>query len=486
MTRSLTIVMPTAELSPFSKSGGLGDVANALPRHLAELGHNVIVVTPFYSFIRQQDVKREPVGEVKLTVGAATYEIHFTVTHLTEDLPVYFVECDDLFNRQRQYGEPDDNLRFLVFNKAALVLVGLLNLKPHIIHCQDWHTGLIPNLMKTEFVRDPHFAQTATLFTIHNLPFQMQGDWWVVPEDMRDDGKGEIPTDPQLIRWVNFTRRAIRHADVINAVSIRYAEEILTPEFGQGMDKLLLKRKADVYGIINGIDYTVYNPKFDPFLWEHYDWNSLNKKRKNKAELQKLVKLERRPDIPVIGMVHRLTEQKGFDLIMEAMPWLLKMPLQLVVVGTGFKGYVDYFRKMAKKYPTKIGLFTPFTDQMASRVYAGSDMFLMPSRYEPCGISQLISMRYGSIPIVHETGGLMETITNFNPKRETGTGFTFSSYMKEDLLMAIVRALETYKYNKTWEHLVWRAMQTSFSWKLPAKKYLALYRRAMKKKTGVV
>lgn len=481
MTRSLTIVMATAEISPFSKTGGLGDVANALPRHLTELGHHVTVVTPLYGFIRQQPVNLEPVGTTAIVVGGRSYPIRFYRTWLNDKLPVIFVEQEDLFNRDRHYGEPDDNIRFYVFDRAVLEAIKTLDLKPQIIHCHDWHTGLIPNLLAKGEGQDPHFSRAATVFTIHNLAFQMQGDWWSVPEEMRDHGKGPIPDDPQLIRFVNFAKRGIRYANIINTVSIRYAQEILTPEFGQGLDRFLLRRKDDVYGIVNGIDYTTFNPKFDQNIWEHYDWDTLRKKRRNKNELQKMVGLERKPEIALIGMDQRLTEQKGFDLIMQIMPWFLKMPAQLIVLGEGFREYIDFFKKLSHKHPGKISIQTPFSEPMASKLYAGSDMFLMPSRYEPCGISQMKSMRYGSIPIAHETGGLLDTISNFNPKTQTGTGFTFTSYTKEDLLMALVRALETFRYKDVWEHLVWRAMKTSFSWELPAKKYLALYRRAMKK-----
>jgi len=238
----------------------------------------------------------------------------------------------------------------------------------------------------------------------------------------------------------------------------------------------------DLYGIINGIDYTIYNPAYDKKIKYPYDWNSLRRKKKNKLLLQKKVGLEENPDTPLIGLVNRLTEQKGFNLIMENIDILMRLPLQMVIVGSGYREYVLFFRKMARKYPKKIGIYTPFTEEMASKVYAGSDMFLMPSRFEPCGLSQLISLRYGSIPIVHETGGLSDTITNFSPKTRKGNGFVFRQFNGADFLVALTRALENYKYSQTWEHLTWRAMQQTYSWVLPAKKYVRLFSIAIKNK----
>ncbi len=393
--------------------------------------------------------------------------------------------CNEEFfsGHSKLYGYPNDNLRFLFFNKATLHFLSITDLAPDIIHCHDWQAGALPNLINQNPDQYPGLKKTATVFTVHNLAFQMGGtNWWDIPEEKRDDGKNDFPELEKKLQRANFVKRAVKHADVINTVSERYAQEILTPEFGQGLDKLLLKRKDDVYGIINGIDYSVSNPLFDENIEVNYDWNSLYKKKKNKLVLQKLTGLEQDENIPLIGMTHRLTEQKGFDLIREIMWILVKLPLQLVIVGSGEKEYLNFFRQTAKKHPKRIGVWSPFTHDMESKIYAGSDMFLMPSHYEPCGISQMKSLRYGSIPIVHKTGGLSDTIENFNPKTRRGNGFVFTAYTKEDLLIAITRAIETYQYPEIWTHLIWEAMQLSYSWKLPAKKYVDLYKIAMKKK----
>lgn len=477
MKRRLTIVSLAAELAPFAKSGGLGDVAIALPKHLLRLGHDVRVMLPLYSFIRaRHDPAITSVAKDTIHLGYKTFPVEYFTTTF-EGLPVFFIWNEQFFGHSRMYSYPDDNLRFFFFDLAAIRLIELLDLKPDIIHCQDWHTGLVPNLLRLDHEQDERFRRAATVFTIHNLPFQMGTAWWTIPPDEQDDGKGLPTTSLRALNRLNFTKRGIRFADVINTVSERYAQEILTPEFGQGLDGLLRRRKDDVYGIINGIDYAVFNPAYDASIWQRYDVNSLDGKHRNKRKLQQLVGLDVRPDTPLIGMVHRLTEQKGFNLILEVMPTLLKLPLQLIVAGPGEKDYSAFFRKIAKRHPKRVGYTADF--DMASKVYAGSDMFLMPSRYEPCGISQLISLRYGSVPIVHQTGGLSDTVTNFNPRLSKGNGFVFPAYTREDLLVAIVRALETYRYPHVWRSLMRNAMRESYSWELPTRKYVQLYRRAI-------
>lgn len=484
--KSLRIFTIISEVAPYSKSGGLGDVGAALPKHVARNGHVVSTITPYYGFMKQQDIPLEEAGEDTVSFDGETYVIKFMRSSLRDRYDIYFAMNEELFGhyQMHMYGHENDALRFYVFSIAALKLIERLNAKPDIIHCHEWQAGMVPNLLRSDEHFRGIFRDTASVFTIHNLIYQMQGNWWSVPHDKIDDGK-ELPTTARQVRWLNFDRRGITYADAINTVSVRHAQEILTPEYGQGLDRVLTKREKDVYGIVNGIDYTVFNPQFDKLIWHRYDWNSLDKKHKNKAELQKLVGLDQEPDVPLIGLVHRLTEHKGFNLITKILPVLMRMNLQMVVLGTGDRDYINAFKKAAKQHPNRIGVYTPRigsddNNDLASKIYAGSDMFLMPSRFEPCGISQLISLRYGSIPIVHETGGLVDTITDFNPRTEIGTGFVFSKFEPEDLLVAIVRALETYNYPKVWEHLTWQAMQESYSWDIPAQKYVELYKRALK------
>lgn len=476
---SLNVVTIAAEVAPFSKSGGLGDVTRSLPKALNGFGHNVVTITPFYRSTSEQLFPRQEMGGARIVVHGKPYRFHFLLAHVNAQMPIIFTHCEELFFRSEMYGHHDDNLRYYLFTLASFEVLRQLKFRPDVIHCHDWHTGLFPNLLVKKYARETQFKSSATLFTIHNLLHQLQGDWWTVPQKKRDRGHGLPPTDPKKLQHVNFTRRGIMFADVINTVSERYAREILTPEFGQGLDGKLRQREKDVYGIINGIDYAVYNPFYDRHLWHQYDWNALDKKRKNKYRLQTMLGLEPNTDIPLLGVVHRLTEFKGFHLLQQLLPVLMKLPLQIAIVGSGEQSMLREFRRWAKKHPRRLSIISPFTEEIGSRVYAGSDMFLMPSRFEPCGISQLISLRYGSVPIVHETGGLSDTIQNYNPKTGRGNGFTFSTYEPENFLVAIVRALETYRYPRVWEHLTWQGMRASFSWELPARKYVQLYRRAM-------
>lgn len=479
----LKIAIASAEVSPFSKSGGLADVAHALPKHLHLLGHQVIVVTPYYKFIDLQNLNKELVGQAEIGWGEKNFLVKFLRSSLgpASPVPVYFVWQEELFStRNRIYPYPDDNLRFAVFGRAVFHLCQHLGFFPDILHSHDWATAIMPNYLRTEWANDERWKRTATVFTIHNLLYQMQGMWFEVPHQNRDDGCGGVPTDPVRLRYVNFALRGIKNADAISTVSERYAEEILTKKFGEGLDGALRRRRDRVFGIINGIDYSIFNPSLDQYLSIRYDWNSLNRKIDNKLALQKEFGLPQEEHTPLVGMVHRLTEQKGFSLIMEILPVLLRQRVQLIVVGHGDKDYLKFFREVAKKNPHQVAVHLEFSEAVGSKVYAGSDMFLMPSRYEPCGISQLISLRYGSIPIVHSTGGLADTIVNFDPRSGVGTGFVFYDYNGSDLLAALIRAIETYKYPKVWEHLTWQAMKKSFSWELPARQYVEVYKKAIK------
>lgn len=490
MKKKLKIVIVASEVFPFSKTGGLADVTGSLPKNFAEMGHEVIILTPFYEKIidsKKNNLKRlekdffVPIGKkhkakISLWQGA-----------LEKNLPVYFIGNKKYFSRRENlYGSTHENSRFALFDFAVLEVLKKINFQPDIIHCHDWHTGLLPFLLKkhSAYADDPFYGKTAAVFTIHNLTFQMGGNWWDISPEKRDAGDSDLPPiHSKALEKINFAKRAILFSDALNTVSEKYAEELLTPEQGQGLEKYLARRSKDFFGIINGIDYSVFNPKLDKNLDINYDWDTLRRKKRNKLALQKKLGLEENAEIPLVGLASRLAEQKGYDLVMENLAILLQLSLQIVIIASGGrdgKEYADVFKKIAQKYPKKFAFITPFTDEEASKVYAGSDMLLMPSRFEPCGLSPLISLRYGSIPIVHETGGLAETITDFDPKTDRGNGFVFKSYTKEDFLVALTRAIENFKYEKVWEHLVWRSMKQSFSWEIPAEKYLALFRLALR------
>lgn len=484
--KKLQIVHVASEVEPFSKTGGLADVASSLPKAIKQLGHKVVVVTPFYSEITsKKDLKLVAENiELELSEGVKI-KVGFWQGELAKGLPIYFVENNKYFGRRKNlYGSGHENARFFLFDLATLKLLKIIKFQPDVIHCHDWHTGLIPCFIKRRFKKDEFFARTATLFTIHNLLFQFGHNWWKVKGNLRDDGNSRLPKfkhSPKLER-VNFAKRAIINADLINTVSEQYAQEILTKDFGQDLHRILQNRKDRLFGIVNGIDYKDYNPKTDPGLYCNYDENSLNKKLENKKHLQKYFNLPPNPDIPVLGMVTRIAEQKGFDLVMQIIEDVLKLDIQFVIMGSGEKTYESFFKKLQKKYPKKVGIHLEFDPQKATSVYAGSDMFLMPSRFEPCGLGQLISLRYGSAPIVRAVGGLADTITDFNPKTKKGNGFVFHRYNANALLITIVRAVEDYKFPEAWNELVKKGMQQSSSWVIPAKKYLTLYRKAIKQR----
>ncbi|MBP9802451.1 glycogen synthase [Patescibacteria group bacterium] len=486
--KKLKIVSISSELDPFVKTGGLGDVARALPKSLARLGHEVIVIIPYHS--KAIDSKKykftELYKDVSLRVDKNnSIKVSYFRGELLPNLPVYFVKCDKYFGKKKNiYGSSRDNARFYLFSVAALKLISLLKFKADIIHCHDWHTGLIPYLKKTRFKDSQTLSKAATVFTIHNLTFQLGSNWWDVPVKFRDKGKVALPDFGSAeLAYINFAKRGIMYADVINTVSETYAKEILKKSFGQDLHRILVNRRHKLFGVVNGIDYYQYNPKTDKGLIKNYTVETIHRKLVNKRFLQKLYHLPSSDNTPLICLTSRLVEQKGFDLIIDVLPMLLLQDVQVIILGSGDKKYVQSLNKLAKKYSDKL-VVIPSHKEVLKRetlVYAGSDFFLLPSRFEPCGINQLISFRYGCVPIVRATGGLSDTVINFDPKTDKktkGNGFNFKNYKTAELLVALTRALETYHHRQVWKDLIRRGMSASFSWDLPARKYLELYKKA--------
>lgn len=489
MKQSLNIASVSSEVDPFAKSGGLADVARALPKALKRLGHNVIIIAPLHGVTMRGNFNLKQIKkEVPIKIDrSATVKADFWEGELPSGIPIYFIDHGRFFSFHKKiYGSKTENLRFYFFNLAVFELLQFLNFKPDIIQCHEWHTGLIPYLHKTRFAEHPFFNETATVFTIHNLAFQMGKNWWEVPAHKKDDGHSKLPLFKEKgeIENINLAKRGIISADVINTVSEQYAEEIMTKKFGQALHIILQNREDRLYGIVNGIDYKDYNPATDPGIYKNYDFNSLHLKTKNKLFLQKMFNLPEDPKVPLIGVVSRITEQKGFDLIMDIIDPLMRLDLQIVVMGGGDRKYESFFKKYVKKHPKKLAAHLKFDRIHATKVYAGSDMFLLPSRFEPCGLGQMISLRYGSIPIVRSTGGLADTITDYNARTRKGNGFVFKTYDSRDMLVAITRAIENHKHREEWIELIKKGMQLSFSWKVPAKKYVLLFRKAIKNKNA--
>ncbi len=484
--KPLKIVSIASEVAPYSKTGGLADVARSLPKALSRLGHEVVVITPLYEKL----INKKKFGLEKIFDNVPVYlnskeavTVSFWKGFLMNDLPIYFIENKKYFSKKRSlYGSTHENARFLVFDVSALKLISLLKYPADIVHCHDWHTGLIPFYLKTDFRYSKTLSGAKTIFTIHNLVFQLGHNWWDIPANKKDYGKGRIPhlANPD-IEHVNFAKRAIMAADAINTVSEQYREEIMTRHFGQDLHRILRNRKDRLFGIVNGIDYLAYNPRNDPGLYKKYSLKNFQLKRENKHYLQKKLGLAVNPQIPLICTTSRLTFQKGFELIVKLLEVFARMDLQLIIMGDGDKQYIAPCKKFQKLHPKKI-VCLPFDQKIETLLYAGSDMFLLPSHHEPCGINQLIAMRYGSIPIVRKVGGLHDTVENYQPTRSRGNGFTFQYFDTYGLYGALVRALETYKDREEWNSLILRAMEKSHSWEIPAKKYIQLYRQVMKNK----
>jgi len=485
MSKKLKIVSVSSEIAPFSKTGGLADVARSLPKALNRLGHDIITITPLYGQMinkREHNLKMVYENVNVILNSKESVKVNYWKGYLMEDLPVYFVEIKKYFSKRKAlYGSSHENARFLIFNVATLKLISLLKFEADIVHCHDWQTGLIPYYLKTDFRYSKTLSRAKTIFTIHNLVFQFGKNWWDTPLKKKDYGKSKIPhiSNPD-IEYLNFAKRAILSADIINTVSEQYRDEILTKKFGQDLHRILKHREERVFGIVNGIDYNAYSPASDRGLFKNYNFSKIHRKKLNKEFLQKKVGFPVDVNIPLVCATSRVTFQKGFQLIANLMESIVRLDVQFIILGDGDRGYISTLKKYNKKYPKKI-IWIPFSGNknIETLIYAASDMFLLPSHHEPCGINQLIAMRYGCIPIVRKVGGLHNTVVNFDPTKNNGTGFVFKSFNEFSFYGAIIRALETYKYKHNWRNLVSRAMKNSSSWEIPANKYVALFRKAI-------
>jgi starch synthase len=477
----LKILLLAAEVVPSAKTGGLADVAGALPKALKELGHDVRVVMPRYGFIdREKYGLKDNLSNLAVPMNGQTEQASILEGKIGETVQVYFVENSKYYEREGIYMYHDDADRFIFFCRAAMEMLKALNWIPDVLHCNDWHTAIIPNWLQTIYRDDPFFKRTISVYTIHNLAYQGVFGRRVLEIAGIENYQSLLPPELAPDNQINMMSRGIFFADVINTVSETYAQEILTPEYGEGFDWLLRQRRDHLHGILNGIDYEVNNPATDSHIYQHYDLHNPKPKLENKLDLQREAGLRPEAHTPLIGMISRLSDQKGFDLIghvIEAM--MANLNFQFILLGTGSENYHRLFSDIKQRYPDRAAVYLTFNSALAQKIYGGSDMFLMPSRFEPCGLGQLLALRYGSIPIVRETGGLKDTVSNFDPLTQNGNGFTFEKYDALAMYTAIVRAVETYQYEDVWHILVQRAMSADFSWKSSAAKYVELYRKAL-------
>ncbi len=476
---SLKILFVAAECAPFYKVGGLADVVGSLPQALQALGHEVRVIIPRYRSIAapQYAVKRVdrfidvPAGDVART----TEVVESTFT----GVPTYFVWDERFFGRDKVYGQPDELMAYAFFSNAVIEFLRASDWTPDVLHAHDWHTGAALMYLATRGRREAQLKSIASLLTIHNLFWQGAGGNAL----LRFAGFKQNP--PRIIGEapgsVNWLARGIACADAINTVSPTYARQILTREFGEGLSELLHARRDQLSGVLNGLDLREWNPQTDPLLAARFAADTVKKRAANKHAVQAALNLKRQPRTLLIGMVTRLFEQKGLDILMEAAEQLLQRDVQLAVLGSGDEKYHAALQALAAQYPGRVGIDHAFNEPLARKIYGGCDVFLMPSHFEPCGLGQMIAMHYGAVPVVRATGGLADTVIDADRSAKRGTGFTFTAYTAKALIGALDRAAAAYTDPDRWQAIQRRGMAADFSWNASAQQYVELYRRALER-----
>ncbi|MCE7741885.1 MAG: glycogen synthase [Candidatus Heimdallarchaeota archaeon] len=485
----MNIVFISAEVVPFSKTGGLGDVSAAFPKAMKELGHNIVIFTPLYKKINLEAhniklVKKDlvaPVGD-----GLEVFELYEST--LPDSLvQVYFIKNKYLFREgiyvDEETGEDyaDSAMRFFSFSQSVFTSLELLDFAPDIIHANDWHTGLVPFLLKTQYVEKPLFSKTKSVYTIHNIGYQ-----GIYPlEKLADANIPEIYYTDDFLGFndqINFMKAAVVYTDILTTVSSKYAEEIQTKKYGFGLEKFIETRKDDLYGIVHGIDLTIWNPKVDPLIVKNYDVHKLKGKAECKSYLQDKLNLDV-SDKPILGIITRIASQKGLNMIMKKFDAIMDLKVQFILLGTGDPKLEKRFKSKEKKYPEDCSINIEFDNRLAHQIEAASDFFLMPSIYEPCGLNQMYSMAYGTIPIVRNTGGLSDTVTDYVDDQANGNGFVFENAKADEFFEAVELAVSLYHNDQpSFIKLQKRVMNIDFSWNNAAKKWQKVYEQALKKR----
>lgn len=476
------ICFVSSEVAPFAKTGGLADVVGALPAYLGSQGHDVRVFMPLYSAIDSTQFDFTPVDflrDLSLQLGSHHFDFSVFVTKLPDsEVDLYCINCPALYHRPGVYtGEWDEHLRFALLSMATIECCQRMGWGPDVFHCNDWHTALVPLYLKTLYKWDQLFSRSRTVLTIHNIAYQ-----GMFPADVI----GNLELSPYRHLFfqedleagaVNFLKTGLLYADVITTVSRTYAQEIQTDAFGMGLQGLLRQRSASVLGIVNGVDYSLWNPASDPHLPRNYSIEDVAEgKAENQRHLLTEMGLSYHPRVPVLGVVSRLTAQKGFDLMFEPLPEALRyLDLRVVILGTGEARYQDHFHWLQSAFPQKVSYYRGYSEKLAHLIEAGSDIFLMPSRFEPCGLNQMYSLRYGTVPIVRKTGGLADTVQLFDPGSGRGTGFVFEHFDSTGFAWALKTALTTYRSEEQWATVRRNGMQQDFSWQKQGAVYEQLY-----------
>jgi starch synthase len=484
--KSLKVLFVCAEVAPFSSVGGLSQVAHALSRELKKQGVDIRIFTPKYSMV---DPNKYPtkmiIPDLKVPCGDDQF-INCKVESYQPsktDVPVYFLTNEEYYQKRANvYNYSDDHVRFGLLSKAVIEFIKSGIFIPNVIHANDWHTGYLIDFLKNskEYKNNPVLKKIATILSIHNI-YQGVFDFTNASEMDHDDGKNPLASlfSDQLIKQ-NSLKRGIMYADLVNTVSQTYVQELLNAEYGGGLENLFRELRGKLYGILNGLDTKEFNPETDEIIKQKFSVKSINLRAENKLDLQKRFNLENNPDVPLIAYSGRLDQQKGLDLLIQEFEYIINdLGAQIIIMGGGGRNYVEFFSEMEKKYPGRVGTHLMRNFTLPRNIFAGADMILIPSKYEPGGIIAIEALRYGCIPVVRETGGLADSVINYDPKSDSGYGFVFKQFSPEGLLTGVIRAMEIYKNQMTWKRMVKRAMQLNFSWKKSAEKYIELYKQAI-------
>ena len=483
-SKPLKILIVAVESAPYASVGGFSSVIAYLSKELKRLGHDVRIFMPKFGFIDERKYGLKLVKEglkVPTDFPENPYLMCNVKTSFSNNVQTYFLENQEYYElRANVYGYSDDPTRWALLSRGVLEFIKSGEFVPDVIHCNDWHTGIVSNYLKTMYEEDKILSKIPTIFTIHNLAIQGNFDHWHVTELDMDDGRSAVASffDERLNKQ-NFMRRGILYSDAVNTVSKTYSKEILSPEFGQGLDKLLLELRSKLYGIVNGLDYEEFNPETDKLIEKNYDINSLELRLENKISLQKEFGLKESLETPLFGFVGRLDWQKGVDMMVKVLENVMKnFDAQFVEVGGGDGVIADMLRNLQRQFPDKVGVHTHLNFALSRSLFSGCDIILYPSRFEPCGIVQLEAMRYGALPLVRKVGGLADTVEDVNSVDGTGTGFVFNDFDEFSLYGQIVRAIELYRNKVLWRKLQRNVMKKDFSWGYSAKEYERLYLRA--------
>ena len=492
MSRPLNILFVSSEVDPFAKTGGLADVSSALPKAIKDLGHEIRIMMPRYRFISERRFKLHDIirlRDIPIQIGQDTHVGNVKSSFINtfkEKVQVYFLDNENYFGRDGVYQSPttkkdykDNDERFTFFCRGTLETLKRLGWQPDVIHCNDWQTGLIPAYIKTVFANDPFFKNLRTVFTIHNMAYQgaFGQESFTKTGLPKDSFK---PDGVEAYGKFNFLKAGLFYSDTITTVSEKYAHEISSSaEYGAGLNGLLASRRKDLKGILNGIDYQLWNPLFDDHIYRKYDAKSIEAKADNRKALAARFGFDLSDKRPIIGAITRLVDQKGFDLVLEVLEEMLKLDIQFVLLGSGEPSLEKKFDAIQKRHPKQMGVFFGFDDELAHMIEAGSDMFLMPSKYEPCGLNQMYSMRYGTVPVVRATGGLDDTVEDHTGHGK-GTGFKFEKYESKELLKAVHRAVKVFQQPDEWKRIIRNGMAIDFSWENSARRYVNLYKDVLK------